>query len=142
MYVPRCNVIFFFFDFLHVCTTTHCITNHTSIHKYVCMHFPALSNALKNRTCSVCVSCMCGYNVICVYRISCTYSYTLNIQLYMHTQSCRTLTVCNVRVAVCCSVLQCVAVCCSVLQCVAVYCSVLQCICSVLQCVAVCCSVL
>jgi len=49
------------------------------------------------------------------------------------------------RVAVCCSVLQCVAVCCSVLQCVAVCCSVLQCdavCCSVLQCVAVCCSVL
>jgi len=40
-----------------------------------------------------------------------------------------------VRVAVCCSVLQCVAVCCSVLQCVAVCCSVLQC-------VAVCCSAL
>ena len=36
--------------YLHVCTTTHCITNHTSIHKYVCMHFPALSNALKNRS--------------------------------------------------------------------------------------------
>jgi len=69
------------------------------------------------------------------------------------------------RVAVCCSVSQCVVVCCSVLQCVAVCCSVLQCVsvccsvlrilhlaglfrkwcCSVLhvlQCVAVCCSVL
>ena len=68
------------------------------------------------------------------------------------------------RVAVCCSVLQCVAVYCSVLQCVAVYltgqmedlcawlacvcsacCSVLQCIAvcrSVSQCVAVCCNVL
>jgi len=64
-----------------------------------------------------------------------------------------------VRVAVCCSMLQCVAVCCSVLQCVAVCCSVLSdqkfgvattcthaCICSrcvyrVLQYVAVCCSV-
>ena len=34
----------------------------------------------------------------------------------------------NWRVAVCCSVLQCVAVCCSVLQCVAVCCSVLQCV--------------
>jgi len=69
------------------------------------------------------------------------------------------------RVAVCCSVLQCVAmlyfsaiqceedihstlfvtlVCCSVLQCVAVCCSVLQCVavcCSALQCVAVRCSV-
>jgi len=33
----------------------------------------------------------------------------------------------GVRVAVCCSVLQCVAVCCSVLQCVAVCCSVMQC---------------
>jgi len=73
------------------------------------------------------------------------------------------------RVAVCCSVLQCVAVCCSVLPCVAVCCSrflhrtrletvvwaaevrnkfrmccsVSQCVaecCSVLQCVAVCCS--
>jgi len=51
----------------------------------------------------------------------------------------------RVRVAVCCSVLQCVAVCCSVSQCVA------KCVlrrwgmcacCSVLQCVAVCCSVL
>ena len=44
------------------------------------------------------------------------------------------------RVAVCCSVLQCVAVYCSVLQCVAVYCSVVQCVamcCSVSQCVAV-----
>ena len=51
----------------------------------------------------------------------------------------------NIRVAVCCSVLQCVAVCCSVLQCVTVCCSVLQCVavcCSVLQCVTVCCSVL
>jgi len=38
------------------------------------------------------------------------------------------------RVAVCCSVLQCVAVCCSVLQRVAVCCNVLQC-------VAACCSV-
>jgi len=50
----------------------------------------------------------------------------------------------QVRVAVCCSVLQCVAVCCSVLQCVAVCCSVVQYVavcCSVLQCVAVCCSV-
>jgi len=71
------------------------------------------------------------------------------------------------RVAVCCSVLQCVtdvetesvrhvyqpmegvlqcvAVFCSVLQCVAVCCSVLQCVvmcCSVLQFAAVCCSVL
>jgi len=35
------------------------------------------------------------------------------------------------RVAVCCSVLQCVAVCCSALQCVAACCSVLQ---GVLQC--------
>jgi len=46
------------------------------------------------------------------------------------------------RVAVCCSVLQCVVVCCSVLQCVAVCCSVLQCAavcCRVLQCVAVLC---
>ena len=34
----------------------------------------------------------------------------------------------QVRVAVCCSVLQCVAVCCSALQCVAVRCSVLQCV--------------
>ena len=41
------------------------------------------------------------------------------------------------RVAVCCSVLQCVAVCCS-LQCVAV---LVRVFCSVLQCVAVCCSV-
>jgi len=40
----------------------------------------------------------------------------------------------SVRVAMCCSVLQCVVVCCSVLQCVAMRCSV--------QCVAVCCSVL
>ena len=32
------------------------------------------------------------------------------------------------RVAVCCSVLQCVAVCCSVMRCVAVCCSALQCI--------------
>ena len=51
----------------------------------------------------------------------------------------------NARVAVWCSVAQCVAVCCSVLQCygslenarVAVWCSVLQCVavcCSVLQC--------
>jgi len=42
------------------------------------------------------------------------------------------------KLAVCCSVLQCVWV---VLQCVAVCCSVLQCVavcCSVLQCVAVC----
>jgi len=64
------------------------------------------------------------------------------------------------RVAVCCSVLQCVAVRCSVLhtakdtspvaarhplQCAAVCCSVLQCVavcCSVLQCIAVCCRVL
>jgi len=38
------------------------------------------------------------------------------------------------RLAVCCSVLQCVAVCCSVLQCVTS--------CSVLQCVAVCCCVM
>jgi len=53
---------------------------------------------------------------------------------------------CEIRVAVCCSVLYCVAVCCSVLQCcrvlqrVAVCCSALQCVavrCSVLQCVAV-----
>ena len=46
----------------------------------------------------------------------------------------------TVKIAVCCSALQCVAVCCSVLQCVAVCCSVLQCVavcCSVLQCVAV-----
>jgi len=46
---------------------------------------------------------------------------------------------CTWRVAVCCSVLQCVAVCCSVLQSVAVWCSVLQCVvvcCSVLQCVS------
>jgi len=55
------------------------------------------------------------------------------------------------RVAVCCSVLQCVAVCCSVLQCVAIN---VQCAeyrdnamgryacCSVLQRVAACCSVL
>ena len=45
------------------------------------------------------------------------------------------------RVAVCCSVLQCVALCGSVLQCVAVCCSVLQCVavcCCALQCVAVC----
>jgi len=35
---------------------------------------------------------------------------------------------CDILVAVCCSVLQCVAVCCSVLQCVAVCCSVLQCV--------------
>jgi len=57
---------------------------------------------------------------------------------------------CNLRVAVSCSVLQCIAVRCSALQCVAVCCSVrlkwhsnvkLTC-CSVLQCVAVCCSVL
>ena len=34
----------------------------------------------------------------------------------------------DLRVAMCCSVLQCVAVCCSVLQCVAVCCSVLQCV--------------
>ena len=34
----------------------------------------------------------------------------------------------NVRVAVCCSVLQCVAVSCSMMQCVAVCCSVLQCV--------------
>jgi len=50
----------------------------------------------------------------------------------------------GMRVAVCCSVLQCVAVCCSVLQCVAVCCSVLQCVaacCSVRQYVAMCCSV-
>ena len=32
------------------------------------------------------------------------------------------------RIAVCCSVLQCVAVCCSVLQCGAVRCRVLQCV--------------
>jgi len=66
-----------------------------------------------------------------------------------------------VRVAVRCSMVQCVAVCCSVLQCVAVCCSVsrvaallhssyallvpyvfVAVCCSVLQCVAVCCSVL
>ena len=56
------------------------------------------------------------------------------------------------RVAVCCSVLQCVAVCCSGLQCFALCSSVLQCVavcCSVLRCdivsfksFAVCCSVL
>ena len=49
------------------------------------------------------------------------------------------------RVALCCSVLQCVAVFCSVLKCVTVCCNVLQCdlvCCSVLRCVAVCCSVL
>jgi len=55
------------------------------------------------------------------------------------------------RVAVCCSVLQCVAVCCSVLQRVAVclrmcLCFFTWCLCGlfvcVLQCVAVCCSVL
>ena len=34
------------------------------------------------------------------------------------------MTLVSCRVAVCCSVLQCVAVCCSVLQCVAVCCSV------------------
>jgi len=49
----------------------------------------------------------------------------------------------SVRVAVCCSRLQCVAVCYSVLQCLAMSCNVvLQCCstvqCSVLQCVAVC----
>jgi len=51
----------------------------------------------------------------------------------------------HVRVAICCSVLQCVAMCCSVFCCnvlqhIAAYCSVLQCVavcCSVLQCVAV-----
>jgi len=49
------------------------------------------------------------------------------------------------RVAVCCSVLQCVAVCHSVSQCVAVSCSELQWVavcCNVLQCVALCCIVL
>ena len=48
------------------------------------------------------------------------------------------------RVAVCCSVLQCVAVCYRVVQCVAVWCSVVQCVavcCSVMQCIAVYCSV-
>jgi len=34
----------------------------------------------------------------------------------------------ELRVAACCSVLQCVAVCCRVLQCFAVCCSVLQCV--------------
>ena len=65
-----------------------------------------------------------------------------------------------IRVAVCCSVLQCVVVSCSILYCVAVCCIQLQCAaacshddcvcvcgiesecCSVLQCVAACCSVM
>jgi len=58
---------------------------------------------------------------------------------------CRQGALSCMRVAVCCSVLQCVAVCCSVLQYVAVCCNVVQCVavcCSVLQCVAVFCSVL
>jgi len=49
------------------------------------------------------------------------------------------------RVAVCCSAMQCVTVRCSALQCVAVCCSVLQCVAvcsSVIQCVQECCSVL
>jgi len=41
---------------------------------------------------------------------------------------CWQVTNLKARIAVCCSVLQCVAVCCSVLQCVAVCCSVLQCV--------------
>jgi len=48
---------------------------------------------------------------------------------YAHTSSWFILVfLCGVvRVAVGCSVLQCVAMCCSALKCVAVYCSVLQC---------------
>ena len=52
---------------------------------------------------------------------------------------------CRSRVAVCCSLLQCVVGCYSVLQCAAVCCSVLQHVaacCSVLHCVALCCSIL
>ena len=54
----------------------------------------------------------------------------------------RGASLCNLRVAVSCNVLQCLAVCCSVLQFVAVCFSMLQFVavcCSVLQCVAVCC---
>ena len=40
--------------------------------------------------------------------------------------SCSVLQCVVVRIAVCCSVLQCVAVCCSVLQCITACCSVLQ----------------
>ena len=69
--------------------------------------------------------------------------------LHLHNGVGDSLDLVDVRVAVCCrvlqgvaegcSVLQCVAVCCSVLQCVAVRCNALQCAaraCSVLQCVA------
>ena len=68
------------------------------------------------------------------------------LRMHLRIAVCCSVLQCVWRcVAVCHSVLQCVAVCCSVLQCVAVCFSVLQCVavcCSVLQCVAVCCSML
>jgi len=65
--------------------------------------------------------------------------------LHLHNGVGDSLDLVDVRVAVCCSVLQGVAEGCSVLQCVAVCCSVLQCVamrCSVLHVRAACCSLL
>ena len=88
-----------------------------------------------------------GLGIQCLQMCNLCVAVCCSVLQYDSRASCEALAYIACRYATC--VLQYVAVCCSVLQCVAVRgavcCSVLQCVavcCSVLQCVAVCCSVL
>ena len=84
--------------------------------------------------------CVCVYVCVCLSNF-CKLEQWVCFYLRLTIRAwCRVLA--SLRVAVSCSVLQCVAVCCSVLHCVALCCSVLQCVavcCIVLHCVEVCC---
>jgi len=103
---------------------------------------PCRFSAYKDACCSVlqCVA-VCGSVLQCaavccsVLRGVCTIMSHTRVQVAKWCRILAVLALKGMRVAVCCSVLQCVAMWCNVVQCCAVWCSVVQC-------VAVCCSIL
>ena len=126
----------------------------THLYKYVCIPNPETKRQYRRMSCNVLQCVAVCRRVLQWVAVGCNWLNQLHHPAYQIAQFkqinrpidiSNSYTVCILRVAACCSVLQCVAACCSVLQCVAVCCSVLQCVavcCCGLQCVAVGCSVL
>jgi len=130
---------------MYIYTHRH-IHTHTNIYIYVCMHLDeaiAANILMKEKTRfnaettppQHAIKQLHAQNskhqqdqtqpVCCSVLLQCVVACCNVFSAILHTRKIKP----SLRVAVCCSVLQCVAVCCSVLQCVvAVCCSVFQCV--------------